>query len=80
MSAMTPLGPATLHLCIDMQRLFSTEGPWPTPWMERVLPVVARLRNEFPSAPSHALYPSLPARRHAGHVARLLRALAHGDA
>ena len=47
-SAMTPLGPATLHLCIDMQRLFSTEGPWPTPWMERVLPVVAEIAARAP--------------------------------
>jgi nicotinamidase-related amidase len=45
---MTPLGPATLHLCIDMQRLFSTEGPWPTPWMERVLPVVAEIAERAP--------------------------------
>jgi nicotinamidase-related amidase len=37
-----PIG-AARHLCIDMQRLFSREGPWPTPWMERVLPVVLRL-------------------------------------
>jgi nicotinamidase-related amidase len=28
-----PLGPATVHLCIDMQRLLAPEGPWPTPWM-----------------------------------------------
>ena len=45
---MTPLSPATLHLCIDMQRLFSTEGPWPTPWMERVLPVVAEIAERAP--------------------------------
>ncbi len=45
---MMPLGPATLHLCIDMQRLFSTEGPWPTPWMERVLPVVAEIAERAP--------------------------------
>jgi len=47
-SAMTPLSPATLHLCIDMQRLFSTQGPWPTPWMERVLPVVAEIAERAP--------------------------------
>ena len=45
---MTPLSPATLHLCIDMQRLFSTQGPWPTPWMERVLPVVAEIAERAP--------------------------------
>src|SRR2546423_9111085 len=31
------------HLCIDMQVLFSRIGPWPTPWMERVLPTVAEI-------------------------------------
>jgi nicotinamidase-related amidase len=30
-----------VHLCIDMQRIFSKGGVWETPWMERVLPVVA---------------------------------------
>ncbi len=29
-----------LHLCIDMQRLFAPDGPWPTPWMPRVLPQI----------------------------------------
>lgn len=33
----------SLHLCVDMQRLFSDEGPWPTPWMTRVLPNCAAL-------------------------------------
>lgn len=43
-----PLNDRTVHLCIDMQRIFSTEGPWPTPWMERVLPTVARIVERFP--------------------------------
>lgn len=34
---------SNIHLCIDMQRLFTHEGPWPTPWMERVKPKVAQL-------------------------------------
>jgi nicotinamidase-related amidase len=38
----------TLHLCIDMQRIFSPEGPWATPWMERVLPVVVSIAKRFP--------------------------------
>ena len=38
----------TVHLCIDMQRLFTEEGPWPTPWMERVKPNVARLVEASP--------------------------------
>jgi nicotinamidase-related amidase len=43
-----PLTDKTVHLCIDMQRLFSSEGPWATPWMERVLPVVAEIAGRFP--------------------------------
>jgi nicotinamidase-related amidase len=38
-----------VHLCVDMQRLFSTEGPWPAPWMDRVLPVVASLVAHCPA-------------------------------
>jgi nicotinamidase-related amidase len=48
MVPMQPLGPNTLHLCIDMQRLFSTDGPWPTPWMERVLPTVTQIAEAAP--------------------------------
>lgn len=33
----------SLHLCVDMQRLFSPEGPWPTPWMDRTLPIIAAI-------------------------------------
>jgi nicotinamidase-related amidase len=36
-----PLGPRTAHLCIDMQNMFAEDTPWHTPWMHRVLPVVA---------------------------------------
>lgn len=43
-----PLTERSVHLCIDMQRLFAPEGPWPTPWMERVLPTVARIAERFP--------------------------------
>jgi nicotinamidase-related amidase len=43
-----PLSPRSVHLCVDMQRIFSTDGPWPTPWMERVLPTVARMAERFP--------------------------------
>lgn len=38
-----PLGAKAVHLCIDMQRLFAPDGPWPAPWMERVLPTVVRM-------------------------------------
>lgn len=43
-----PLTERSVHLCVDMQRLFSGEGPWPTPWMDRVLPVVDELAGRFP--------------------------------
>ncbi|MEA1673612.1 isochorismatase family cysteine hydrolase [Nitrospirillum sp. BR 11163] len=44
--------PATVHLCLDMQRLFSPEhpaGPWPTPWLPRILPMVAAIAERFPA-------------------------------
>lgn len=41
-------GDNAVHLCIDMQRLFGAAGIWPTPWMERVLPVVATLAGHYP--------------------------------
>lgn len=34
---------STVHLCLDMQVMFAKDGPWPTPWMQRVLPNVVRL-------------------------------------
>jgi nicotinamidase-related amidase len=43
-----PLTSRTVHLCVDMQRLFSAAGPWPTPWMDRVLPVIAALAGRHP--------------------------------
>jgi nicotinamidase-related amidase len=43
-----PLTPGAIHLCIDMQRLFAPGGPWPTPWMPKVLPVVSELAGRYP--------------------------------
>jgi nicotinamidase-related amidase len=43
-----PLTPRTVHLCVDMQRIFSAEGIWATPWMDRVLPVVTELAGRHP--------------------------------
>jgi len=43
-----PLTERSVHLCIDMQRIFSVDGVWPTPWMDRVLPVVTALAEHFP--------------------------------
>ena len=41
-------GSNAVHLCIDMQRLFGADGIWPTPWMPRVLPIVAALVQHCP--------------------------------
>jgi nicotinamidase-related amidase len=43
-----PLGPGTVHLCIDMQVLFADRTPWHTPWMNRVLPIVTRIAEAHP--------------------------------
>jgi nicotinamidase-related amidase len=43
---MIPLKDA-VHLCIDMQRIFSKGGVWETPWMERVLPVVVEIAGRY---------------------------------
>ena len=43
---MIPLEDA-VHLCIDMQRIFSKGGVWETPWMERVLPVVVEIAARY---------------------------------
>ena len=51
-----PLTERSVHLCVDMQRIFSAEGPWPAPWMERVLPVVATLAGRHPERPPKAAH------------------------
>jgi nicotinamidase-related amidase len=38
----------TVHLCIDMQRIFAPGGHWATPWMSRVLPIVVNLVERAP--------------------------------
>jgi nicotinamidase-related amidase len=43
----TPLPPTAVHLCVDMQNMFAPGGPWATPWMERVAPVVTALAERF---------------------------------
>jgi nicotinamidase-related amidase len=43
-----PLTDRRVHPRADMQRSFSAEGPWPTPWVDGVLPVVAALANRHP--------------------------------
>lgn len=43
-----PLGPGTVHLCIDMQTMFAERTDWHVPWMERVLPRVAKVAEAHP--------------------------------
>lgn len=43
-----PLPTGTVHLCIDMQRLFAEDTPWRTEWLPRVLPNVVRLARHRP--------------------------------
>jgi nicotinamidase-related amidase len=43
-----PLTEKTVHICVDMQVIFSAAGIWPTPWMKRVLPVVREIAGRFP--------------------------------
>jgi nicotinamidase-related amidase len=76
-----PLTPRTVHLCIDMQRIFSPDGPWATPWMERVLPVVLAISHRFPertvftrfiTPQRDAIHNAAACERHAGNMVPLL--------
>jgi nicotinamidase-related amidase len=42
------LSERTIHLCVDMQRLFSADGPWTTPWLERALPQIQEIAASHP--------------------------------
>jgi nicotinamidase-related amidase len=75
-----PLTERSVHLCVDMQRLFTADGPWPTPWMDRVLPVVAALAHRHPERTVFTRFiPPERAELMPGNVATLLRALAGRD-
>jgi nicotinamidase-related amidase len=39
----------SVHLCIDMQRLFAPGGPWPTAWLVRTLPRIAAVAAARPA-------------------------------
>ena len=43
-----PLTPLSVNVCVDMQRLFGAEGPWPTPWLEQRRDVIVHLASRFP--------------------------------
>nr|WP_306224331.1 cysteine hydrolase [Bosea sp. REN20] len=44
------LGEGTVHICVDMQKIFDTDGLWATPWMPRVLPRCVALTEHRPDA------------------------------
>jgi nicotinamidase-related amidase len=44
-----PIGPRSVHLCIDMQRLLAREGPWPAPWSEAAMPRILQLIERRPA-------------------------------
>lgn len=44
------LGPHCLHVSVDMQRLFVESAEWATPWMEKILPTVAKITAAHPEA------------------------------
>jgi nicotinamidase-related amidase len=44
-----PLSPRTVHVCVDLQRLFAEDTEWKTPWMTRVLPKVVNLVSAHPN-------------------------------
>jgi nicotinamidase-related amidase len=44
-----PLGKGCLHICVDMQVLFSGDSEWATPWIDRVLPKVEEIVRRHPS-------------------------------
>jgi nicotinamidase-related amidase len=41
------LPPSAIHLCIDMQRLFSPDGVWPVPWMAASLPNITAIAEKM---------------------------------
>jgi nicotinamidase-related amidase len=38
-----PIPSRTIHLCVDMQRLFAPGSPWQMPWAQKVLPLIEEL-------------------------------------
>ncbi len=38
----------TVHICVDMQRMFVEPSPWHAPWAERIMPKVTLLCRRHP--------------------------------
>lgn len=56
-----PFARPTVHLCVDMQRMFVEGTPWHTPWFQKVLPKIESLTRAGPPATLFTRF--LPARR-----------------
>jgi nicotinamidase-related amidase len=41
-----PIGSSAVHLCVDMQRIFSGDGPWAMVWFQRVLPNIELIAGQ----------------------------------
>lgn len=45
-----PFARPTVHLCVDMQRMFGGETEWHTPWFSKVLPKIELLAAAGPAS------------------------------
>jgi nicotinamidase-related amidase len=48
MSALAPLPPGTVHMAVDMQRIFAERTEWHLPGLEAIVPNIARLAEALP--------------------------------
>jgi nicotinamidase-related amidase len=46
--ASRPLSQCTVHLCVDMQRMFAEATPWHTPWTQKILGPVTEIIERHP--------------------------------
>jgi len=44
-----PLTETAIHLCVDMQQMFTEPTPWHVPWMRRVTPAILKIARARPS-------------------------------
>ncbi len=56
-----PLSETTVHLCVDVQRLFGPGTEWALPWLERVVPSLVQLCEMGPERTIFTRF--IPARR-----------------
>lgn len=61
MSLREAIGPEAVHLCVDMQRLFSGDAPWGYPWFRRIVPAIVPLVAHDPAQTVFTRF--IPARR-----------------